>query len=366
VIAKQESCPPVNDKTPEQHAQPSRSESQVSAGAGQPIRLVVETAAPQKNRWGTRLLTLAFLFSLLLNIALFSAYGTYLGEFEGAMERYHSGDKTATDKIALISIETTIMPPFTERIIERIRKAAEDDEVKGAVVVVDSPGGLVADSHEIYHELGKLAEKKPVHIQMKRIAASGGYYVAMAAGKSGKIVAEPTTWTGSIGVIIPHYDLTELAGQIGVKSEPLTTGEFKDSLSSFKPLNDRERDVWKGILDDAFQRFLSVIEHGRPELSREQIESVATGRIFTSQQALAEGLVDEIGFLDDTLSGLSEGLGLKSYRVIEYEYPPTFSDYLLGAAQSRSELSLLRELLQSPSPRAYYLLGNDTSILSNR
>ncbi|MFN3157712.1 MAG: signal peptide peptidase SppA [Rubinisphaera brasiliensis] len=348
----------MNDKTPEQTAHVSGGNPQVTAPTGQPVRLIVETAAPGKGRWGTRLLTIAFIFSLLLNFALFSAYGTYLGEFDGAQERYHSGSKTATDKLALISVEATIMPPFTERIIDHIRKATEDDDVKGAVVVVDSPGGLVADSHQIYHELKKLAEKKPVFVQMKRIAASGGYYVAMGAGKSGKIVAEPTTWTGSIGVIIPHYDLTELAGQIGVKSEPLTTGEFKDSLSSFKPLSDRERDVWKGILDDAYQRFLSVIEQGRPDMSRQQIEDVATGRIFTSQQALAEGLVDEIGFLDETIAGLAEQLNLKSYRVIEYQHPPTIADILMGSAQSRSELSLLRELLQSPSPRAFYMLGN--------
>jgi len=323
----------------------------------QVVRLVIEAQSTTRSRWGLRLLGFLLLFSVLLNFTLMSSNESYFGDMEGPLERYYSGDKTATDKIAVIRVNTTIMPPFTEQFIEQIDQATEDDDVKGMVLVVDSPGGLVADSHQIYHKLSVFAEKKPIYVQMGRIAASGGYYIAMGSGKNGKIFAEPTTWTGSIGVIIPHYNLTELADKVGVKSEPLKTGEFKDSLSSFRPLSERDREVWDGIMDDAFQKFLGVIEKGRPSLTRAEIEAIATGRIFTADQAMASGMIDQISFLDETIATLAGELGNENIRVIEYDYPPNLVDVLMGTAKMRSEGSILQELLQTPAPRAFYLTG---------
>jgi protease-4 len=103
------------------------------------------------------------------------------------------------------------MTPFSDRVIKTIKKVRDDKDVKGVLLAVDSPGGTVTNSHQIYHELKKLAEQKPVVVSMGSLAASGGYFVAMGAGPKGKIFAEPTTWTGSIGVIIPHYEVTEVA-----------------------------------------------------------------------------------------------------------------------------------------------------------
>ncbi|MCG6155948.1 signal peptide peptidase SppA [Rubinisphaera margarita] len=332
--------------------------SEVTARNGeQVVRLVIEAQSTTRSRWGMRLLVFLLLFSVLMNFTLLSSSENYFGDMEGPLERYYSGDKTATDKLAVIRVDTTIMPPFTEQIIEQIDHATEDDDVKGMVLVVDSPGGLVADSHQIYHKLSIFAETKPIYVQMGRIAASGGYYIAMGSGEKGKIFAEPTTWTGSIGVIIPHYNLTELADNIGVKSEPLKTGEFKDSLSMFRPLSERDREVWDGIMDDAFQKFLGVIEKGRPALSREEIEALATGRVFTADQAMASGMIDQISFLDETIATLASELGNENIRVIEYDYPPNIVDVLMGTAKMRSDGSILQELLQSPAPRAFYLMG---------
>ena len=103
------------------------------------------------------------------------------------------------------------------------------------LLVIDSPGGLVTDSHQIYHRLQKLQKEKPVNVQMKRMAASGGYYIAMGAGPKAKIFAEPTTWTGSIGVILPRYDFSKIAEQYGVASDPIKTGPYKDSLNPLRP-----------------------------------------------------------------------------------------------------------------------------------
>ncbi len=337
-----------------------RSKPSGSGGASNPNEQVVRIVVENQPRGGgilSRFFQMIFVFSILLNIILLSSSVSEINTGEAPIEKHHSGDRGAKNKIAIFNVSTTIMPPFTERLLKEIDQAIEDDDVKGAIVVVDSPGGLVADSHQIYNRLTKLSKVKPVYVSMKRIAASGGYYIAMGAGKEGRIYAEPTTWTGSIGVIIPHYNMVELAEKVGLKSEPLTTGEFKDSLSSFKEISPRDREVWNGILDDAYQRFLDVIASGRPNMDRKKIESVATGRIFTATQAKEEGLIDEIAYLEKVIEDLQKKLGLSKVNVIEYAYPPTLADVLLGSARAKSELSILNDLLNSPSPRAFYLMG---------
>ncbi|MBM4075713.1 MAG: S49 family peptidase, partial [Planctomycetes bacterium] len=196
-----------------------------------PQTVVIQTSPSFWRSWAVRMLMAALGFSIMLNFGFYSAYQEYFSKTEPPIERYHSGSKTSEDKVALIKAEGTIMPPFTERLIDQIKHAGKDDSVKGIVLQIDSPGGLVADSHEIYHRLKQI--KKPIYVQMKRLAASGGYYIAMGAGPEAKIYAEPTTWTGSIGVIIPRYDFSELAEKYGVRSDPLKTGEFKDALNPF-------------------------------------------------------------------------------------------------------------------------------------
>ena len=208
----------------------------IQTAAGQPI--VIELQPTRSGRWGRRLLTLGLLVSIILNLVLYVSYAEYFSGSQGAREVFHSGDAAAAAKIAVVEAKGTISPPFTSRIRQSIKRAAEDDDVKGVLLVVDSPGGLVSDSHQIYHDLVKLREKKPVYVAMQRIAASGGYYIAMGAGKEGKIYAEPTTWTGSIGVIIPRYDLTALAEKVGVESDSLKTGPLKDAMNPLRPLGD--------------------------------------------------------------------------------------------------------------------------------
>ena len=220
--------------------------------------------------------------------------------------------------------------------------------------MVDSPGGLVADSHEIYHELKKLSQEKPLYVQMKRIAASGGYYISMGAGPQGKLYAEPTTWTGSIGVIMPRYNASELAEKLGVKSEPLTTGEFKDTLSPFKPMTDREKELWEHILDQSYQQFMAVIDENRDTLDAEEIKKLATGQVYTAKDAQANGLIDEIGFEEDSLAALQTQLGLSKARVVKYQSPITLIDVLLGSAKAEAKSQPWQLLLEASVPRAYF------------
>lgn len=338
------------------------SDATIPSRSGPPTIVIQQ---PRSTTWLTWLLLLALGTSMIFNLGLFAVTLLSWGnsgssERTPPLERFHSGDSSASEKIAVVEISGTIMPPFTERLIDTLKYLEEDRDVKGVVLLIDSPGGLVADSHQIYHQLGLLRAKRPklpVHVAMSRMAASGGYYVAMGAGPDAKIYAEPTTWTGSIGVIIPRYNVSKLASDFGVRAEPLTTGPFKDALSPFREMSEEERTVWEGILDDAFNRFQEVIVSGRKNLSVEDVRALATGRIFTADQAQENGLIDEIGYLDDAVAALKSELNLSSARVVKYEYPLSFAELLLGSAEARQPVDPLRELLESGVPRAMYFCG---------
>jgi protease-4 len=321
----------------------------------QPYPIVIrQDSSGGLRKWIIRILMFALFISIMLNFGMFAQYRQYFAG-EGPLERYRSGEKKAKAKIAVIEVSGTIMPPFTKRILQSIKKAKNDDAVKGVVLVVDSPGGLVADSHQIYHRLQELSQQKPIFVSMKRMAASGGYYIAMGAGSEGRIYAEPTTWTGSIGVIIPRYDVSKLAEKWQVKSDPLKTGPFKDALSPFRELSDAEREVWTTILDDAFQRFLNVIADNRDNLDYPAVKELATGQIYTADQALKSGLVDKIGYEDDVIKDLQQHLELETVRVVSYHYPPAMLEVLTGTASAQQPKNQWQKLLDATVPRAMYL-----------
>lgn len=321
--------------------------------------LVVVQQAPRR-RWRTWLLVLVLLISVAFNLVLYNRYHTYLGIGEGVIEQFYAGDITALDKIALIYVEGTISPPFTGRILKAIEQAGTDARVKGVVLIVDSPGGLVADSHEIYHELRKLNEErqKPIYVSMRRLAASGGYYVSMGAGPEGLLFAEPTTWAGSIGVIIPHYDISGLADKIGVKEDSPKTGPYKDTLTMFRPVTAADKELWKPILDDSLDRFVHVIADSRKKLDVKQVRELATGQIFTSHQALENKLIDKIGYLDDAIEALKMKLQLKNVRIVKYESSQTLLETILSSRTSAPPQSNFSALLDAAVPRAYYLFSS--------
>ena len=309
-----------------------------------------------RSRWLVRMLVMALVMSVLFNLAQMAALQKYFPGSQPPFEKFHSGELTSVDKIARIEIRGSIMPPFTDRTIQAIKKAENDEHVRGVLLVIDSPGGLVADSHQIYTRLKKLAVKKPVYVQMVRLAASGGYYVAMGAGPEAKIFAEPTTWTGSIGVIMPRYDLSKLVETYGIKSDPLTTGPFKNSLDPLKPMSPEDRELWDVILKDAFDRFLGVIDDGRADLDLDQVRALATGQVYTAKQAVENKLIDGIQYEEDTLKALQEHLKLKSARVIQYDSPAGLLDILLGS-QTHPPKTLLEQLTEARTPQAMYLFG---------
>jgi len=322
----------------------------VSVEASTVVIRVEPMTAIRQARWPWRTAIAALLISMMLNIWLFlDPLGYALPRIP---EQHFSGDRGAKDRIAIINFEGTISPPFTERWLRQLKRATEDKSVRGVVLAIDSPGGFVADSHQLYREIQKLSQAKPVAVAMKRLAASGGYYIAMGIGPQGRIFAEPTTWTGSIGVIIPRYNATELVTKIGVKVEPLVTGPLKDTLNPFRDMTDRKNQVWAAIMQDSFDRFISVIDEGRPELDDAGVRSLATGQIYTASQAMENHLVDELGYVEDAVAAIASQLQLKSFDAFEYRSTPGLVDLILGSQVSSPDP--LAEFLQAGVPKAMY------------
>lgn len=319
---------------------------------------------PARGGWWSRIVTALLVISVVLNCSQLAMYRSYFSGSVPPYERFVEGDAGSMDKIALLEVEGVIMPPYTERILDAIDRISEDDQVRGVVLSIDSPGGLVADSHRIYKHLVKLREKKPIIVSMGRIAASGGYYIAMGAGPQAKILAEEVTWTGSIGVIIPRYDLSALAGKIGVQTDALKTGPLKDALDPFRPLTDEERKVWDTIIQESLDEFVQVIDEGREALTAADVRTIATGQVFTASQAKQLKLIDEIGDQDAAIVALKSQLQLTATRVVRYEQPQSLVESVLGieAALPAQATDPLTRLLEAGVPRAMYLFGGLTGL----
>jgi protease-4 len=191
--------------------------------------------------------------------------------------------------------------------VEELRDYVKDPSIKALVLRVDSPGGAVAPSQEIFEEVKKAAAKKKVVVSMGAIAASGGYYVSSPATR---IVANPGTLTGSIGVIMEIPNLEGLLDKVGVKTQVIKSGEHKDLASAFRELGDEERRILQGVLDDVHDQFISDVAEGR-RIPVEEVRRLADGRIFTGRQALKEGLVDELGNLEDAIMISAELAGIE-------------------------------------------------------
>lgn len=308
----------------------------------------------------------------LLVLGQWIALADYFNTSGGAEEKFVQGEKLAKDKIAIISIDGVIIDGdgFVKRQIDKIR---EDQNVKAVVVRVDSPGGSVSGSDFIYHHLKKLREDRglPMVVSMGGMAASGGYYVSMAVGdQEDAIFAEPTCSTGSIGVIIPHYDLSGLLERFDIQDDSIATHERKQMLSYTRRMSDEHREIIQSHIDDMFVRFKSVIQEGRPAFKQDPsaLDKLATGEIFTAEKALKHGLIDRIGFREEAIERAMElaRLDPEKTRVVRYKRPATLLDGL-GIAQARPTGNFdLATLLDLSAPRAWYLATSLPAIATSR
>ncbi len=225
-------------------------------------------------------------FLLLLATAIF------LGE------DWKSGD------LAVVEIDGPIFE--SKEILQQLDRVYENDGIKGLILRIDSPGGGVSPSQEIYQGVLRVKEKKKVFVSMGTVAASGGYYIASAADK---IVANPGTITGSIGVLMDYANVQELLKFLKIHAEVLTSGAMKDIGSPLRPLKPEERAFLEGILVDMHRQFKEAVMKGR-KLSAEQVDQLADGRIFTGEQALKVGLVDKLGSQQTAVDLAKETLGI--------------------------------------------------------
>src|SRR5499426_754158 len=206
--------------------------------------------------------------------------------------------------------------PIVARVREELQKAEDDDEVRALIVRINSPGGTITASDLIYREIEvfKTRRKVPVITIMMDVAASGGYYAALAGDT---IMALPTTVTGSIGVVMLTVNAQGLMEKIGVSPLAIKSGPMKDAGSPFRALTEPERAVFQGLIDDMYGRFVRLVSESR-KLPEERVRSLADGRIYTAQQALALGLVDRIAYLDQVVDSTKQALGVNEAWGIIY------------------------------------------------
>jgi len=209
------------------------------------------------------------------------------------------------ERIALVRVEGPILD--SKDVIDELKTYVKDPSIKAIVLRIDSPGGAVAPSQEIYEEIRKAVTKKKVVVSMGSVAASGGYYIAAPATR---IVANPGTLTGSIGVIMEIPNVEGLMNKIGVKTEVIKSGRHKDIASVFRGIKKEEREILQGVLDNVHEQFIKAVAGGRKMLI-EDVKRIADGRVFTGEQALKAGLVDEIGNLEDAIKSAAKLAGIK-------------------------------------------------------
>jgi protease-4 len=208
------------------------------------------------------------------------------------------------------------------RVKEELEKAAKDSHIKAVVLKINSPGGTVSGADVVLHEIQAFkAEKKvPVVACLTGLATSGGYYVAQAGDT---IIAYPTCITGSIGVLAMKFNVKGLMDKVGVDSDLVKSGHWKDFWSPFRPASPEEKRMMQAVIENFYRGFIDVVAQGR-KLKTEEVRRVADGRIFTASQALDLRLVDRLGYLDDALKEARRQAGLEEARVVRYHRPESY------------------------------------------
>jgi len=263
------------------------------------------------------ILVIGSIVAVVILIALTTGASLFLGE----------APVVSPDKVALIKIEGVILD--STDVIEQLKKYGKNSSVKAIILRIDSPGGAVVPSQEIYEEVRKLKARtnQKIVTSMGTVAASGGYYIAAA---SDRIVANPGTLTGSIGVIMEFASAEELMNKIGVKSEVIKSGDKKDVGNFMRTMKPEEREYLQKVIGDVHDQFVDAVSQGR-KMKKEDVIPIADGGVFTGRQAKAIGLVDELGDLEDAVKVAGKLANIEGEpKVITEEKKYGFWDILKG------------------------------------
>jgi protease-4 len=280
----------------------------------------IDPAPQPKKTFGRTLLY--FVLGLAALAVLSSVLGRYLSD---------GGLDGGTETIAMVEVTGTIMD--SKEIVRQLSYYRRDDDIKAIILRIDSPGGAVAPSQEIYDEVLRVrADHKKIYASMGSLAASGGYYIAAATDR---IFANPGTLTGSIGVIMAFSNAEQLMKKIGLEPEVIKSGKYKDVGSPIRKMKPYERKYLQTVVDDVHQQFIEAVAKGR-NMSTREARKLADGRVFTGRQALKLKLVDELGGLEDVIAQLGKDVGIQGRPKVIWEEPPKgFLDWLLDAALPR-------------------------------
>ncbi len=258
-------------------------------------------------------------------------------------------DRSKDSPIAVITIENTIME--SKKTVELLMAAEEEKSIKAILLRIDSPGGAVAPTQEIYEEIRRIDKKKPVYASFGTIAASGGYYIGAACRK---IWANAGTLTGSIGVIMQTADVSELLKFVKVKQEVIKAGRYKDIGSPSRSMTDEERMILTDLLAGTHKQFMSDISAVRKDRLKKDITELAQGQIFHGAEAKALGLVDEVGSLWQAGRAIHKELKLKGEFSLRYLKSPrkkfSVTDFL---QETEDTLSFIRNKVETKAIPAY-------------
>jgi len=231
------------------------------------------------------------------------------------------------EKVGVVEIKGVIAD--AKETVLQLKRFRKNKDVKAIVLRIDSPGGGVGPSQEIYAEVKKTTRTKKVVASMGAIAASGGYYVAAAADH---VVANPGTLTGSIGVLMEFPNMEELFKKIGLSAVVLKSGDYKDTGSPLRKMTPKERELLQGFIDNVHQQFVTAVAEGR-KMSEESVRAIADGRILSGEQAQKLGLLDSLGNMEDAIVIAAELGGIKGEPSVVYAEKKKFSilELILGS-----------------------------------
>jgi protease-4 len=261
------------------------------------------------------------LLGLFLFIVVVSAVIALLSEGDGI---------ALGEKVALVHVEGPIFE--AKSAVDEMKEYLSDPSIKAIVLRVDSPGGGVAASQEIFAIVKRAASEKSVVVSMGSVAASGGYYISAPATR---ILANPGTITGSIGVILEIPNVQGLMDKVGVRTEVIKSGKHKDLASAFRTMNDEDRRVLQNVIDDVYEQFIEDVADAR-DLGVDEVRRMADGRIYTGRQALELGLIDELGGLEEAIKLSAELTGIEGEpHVVTKEEGFSLFDFLTGKVSAR-------------------------------
>lgn len=319
------------------------------------------TQSPRKRSgwrifWGI-LLVLSVMANIALFLMLIGIVAVFATGQGGVLTEEVVREGPARHKIAMVRVQGIIHGNLANDVYRQLKAARQDRRVMGLIIRVNSPGGTISASDQIYKEIRKFREEKgrPVVAFMQGVAASGGYYTSVACDK---IIAEPTTITGSIGVISSYFVVQELLeDKLGVMPVTIKSGQKKDWPSPFrKPSPEELQYMREKVMTPAYERFVDIVIEGRKaSLDPNEVRQLADGGIFGAQEAVKEKLIDGIGYLDEAVEQVKSLAGIQNARVVEYHKPFSLTDFFLGYKKPNL-LKLDRAMLyELGTPQIMYL-----------